>query len=68
MHLQTIDEKISMLPDDLRKEAECFIDKLLQKATESMNRESREPGFLKGKIQITDDFDEPLDEFREYAS
>jgi len=26
----------------------------------------RKPGALRGKIRIADDFDEPLDDFREY--
>ncbi len=29
-------------------------------------RSSRKVGTLKGKIHIKDDFDEPLDDFREY--
>ncbi|ACF43671.1 DUF2281 domain-containing protein [Pelodictyon phaeoclathratiforme] len=29
-------------------------------------RSSREVGTLKGKIHIKDDFDEPLEDFREY--
>ncbi|MCO5247584.1 MAG: DUF2281 domain-containing protein [Chitinophagales bacterium] len=33
-----------------------------------MNKKSKHPkfGFYKGKIKIQDDFDEPLDDFKEY--
>ncbi len=30
------------------------------------NKRPRRPGSAKGLIEIADDFDEPLDEFREY--
>lgn len=35
-------------------------------AYEPPHREPREPGGLEGQIWIADDFDEPLEEFRDY--
>ncbi len=67
MLIETINKKIGLLPEKFKKEAELFIDELLDKAANSKEKPNRDSGFLKGKIFITDDFDEPLDEFKEYS-
>lgn len=55
------------LPSHLKEEVKAFIAKLLE--TEP-NKKSKSPqrdfGILKGKIKISDDFDEPLVDFQEY--
>jgi len=58
--------KINSLPENLRKEANDFIDFLLQKSKKIKKSKKRKAGFLKGKIEISSDFDESLDDFKEY--
>jgi hypothetical protein len=67
MEVQTLNKKIKLLPDEFKKEAEQFIDELLEKAINSKEKPIRDSGFLKGKIYISDDFDEPIDDFKEYS-
>jgi hypothetical protein len=64
--------KIETLPPALKEEAKDFIEYLLEK-TKKKKKES-EPnkksekifGSLKGKISLSEDFDEPLDDFKDY--
>jgi hypothetical protein len=58
--------KISSLPENLRIEANDFIDFLVSKKKSSRSKKIRKAGFLKGKIEISHDFNEPLDDFKEY--
>lgn len=66
MKNDTLYHKIDMLPDVLKTEANTFIDYLLYKSNKKLKKKERKPGFLKGKISITSDFDDPLEEFKEY--
>jgi hypothetical protein len=59
-------EKFEILPDFMKSEASLFIDFLIFKSNQSVEYKQRIPGFLAGKISITDDFDEPLEEFKDY--
>ena len=64
----TLEEKIKMLPEDMRKEVEDFVDFLLEK--EQKKESSREAlkeidGILKGKLD-TDDSVELQHRAREY--
>jgi Protein of unknown function (DUF2281) len=64
-------EKLEALPDSLRAEVLNYIDFLLEKyATTSpqveLPKKKRRAGLLKGKIWISDDFDEPLEDFQDY--
>lgn len=59
--------KIESLPTELRKEVESFIDALLKR------RKKKDPprkpipfGKFKGRIRMADDFDAPLDDFKDY--
>lgn len=61
----TLYTKISLLPDHLRAEANDFIDFLLNKSKIKKNT-IRKAGFLKGKIKMSPDFDNPLNDFKEY--
>ena len=60
-------KKVSKLPENLRKEVDNYIELLLEKHEEADH--SKKPlrfGMMKGTFVITDDFDEPLDDFKEY--
>lgn len=59
-----IAKKISMLPDELKKEADDFVNFLLAK--EDNKSEKRTPGLAKGLIKMKDDFNKPLEDFNEY--
>jgi hypothetical protein len=57
------------LPDSLKIEVALFIEDLLKKKEidlESSPVEKRQFGFLKGKITMLPNFDDPLEEFEEY--
>ncbi len=64
--------KLETLPSELKEEAKNFIEKLLDKTKKKKGAEiqkkltQREFGSLKGKIHLSDDFDAPLDEFKDY--
>ncbi len=58
--------KIKSLPENLQSEASDFIDFLLKKNQKKKNGIKRKAGFLKGKIKMSADFDEPLEDFKEY--
>jgi hypothetical protein len=59
--------KFNALPEQLKKEVEEFIDKLLAKKNKQQpNPTQRTFGAAKGMLIMHDDFDEPLDEFKEY--
>ena len=64
--------KFNSLPADLRKQVADYLEYLFwlkDRSTEeqkSPNGKRPIPGLLKGKIWIADDFDEPLDDFKEY--
>lgn len=60
--------KIYSLPPEMQTEVEDFIDFLLQKSTQTQNqaKKERKVGFLKGTFMMGSDFDEPLDDFKEY--
>lgn len=58
--------KINSLPEHLKAEVNDFIDFLISKKESGKRRKNRKAGFLKGKIEMSPDFDEPLDDFKEY--
>lgn len=62
-HLYT---KISSLPSDLKSEVNNFVDLLLSKRKNSKKKVKPVFGSAKGEIQISSDFDEPLDDFKNY--
>ena len=61
-----LDANISKLPDDLKEQVNNYVEFLLQK--EAAKKEKPIPmfGALKGMIVMADDFDEPLEDFKEY--
>jgi hypothetical protein len=58
--------KINYLPADLKSELNDFIDFLLSKSNKRNNKKQPKFGSGKGKIYVSSDFDEPLDDFKEY--
>ena len=62
----SLHHKIEALPTNLRIEALSFIDFLTGKSTRS-TKKIRKFGSAKGKIHMSEDFDEPLtDLFKDY--
>ena len=66
----TLIEKLDQLSPEMQNQIEKDIDKLLggkkQAEVEDVDKSLRGYGSLKGKIWISDDFDEPLEDFKEY--
>ena len=64
--------KINSLPAELRKLVADYVEFLSWRKEMPMeqqqppNNKTPIPGLLKGKIWIADDFDAPLDDFKEY--
>ena len=59
-------EKIAKIPKEKEKEVEAFLDSILSKEVEPLEKPKPMFGALKGTIIMADDFDEPLDDFKEY--
>lgn len=61
-------EKIKMIPVAYQQEVEDFIDFILQKKVPQKNEQksTRKLGLLKGKMKMHDDFNAPLDDFKDY--
>ncbi len=59
-------KKIESLPESLKKEANDFIEFLLTKKPPQEPKKIRKAGFLKGQIEMSTDFDKPLEDFKEY--
>lgn len=62
----TLKLEINSLPKDLRAQVADFVEFLKKKSKTKSNLKVREFGFAKGKIELTPDFDIPLDEFKNY--
>ena len=60
---------IESLPEDLKNQLSDFVAFLKQKAKYSKKEKPKErkAGSLKGKIKMSDDFDEPLEGFKDYV-
>ncbi len=61
--------KIETLPPDLMEEAKDFIEYLVKKTkNKDSNPKAKKPvfGSLKGKIHLSEDFNAPLDQFKDY--
>ena len=58
--------KISVLPTDLQSEVNDFVDFLLSKKKKDTKSKKPVFGCAKGEIYISQDFDEPLEDFKEY--
>ena len=60
--------KIDSLPIQLKKEVEEYIESLLLKANINKDLIKKTPvfGCAKGHYKMSDDFDEPLEDFKDY--
>jgi hypothetical protein len=58
--------EINSLPIHLRQEIADFVEFLKTKHAPEKKIKSRQFGFAKGKIRLSDDFDEPLEIFKDY--
>ena len=58
--------KLSGLPLNLKSEVSDFIDFLKNKSMKSDNSKKRLAGKAKGLISMMDNFDDPIDGFKEY--
>ncbi|HCS21953.1 MAG TPA: hypothetical protein DIW47_15595 [Bacteroidetes bacterium] len=61
--------KLETLPPALKEEAKNFIEYLVEKTRKKKSVSMSEKplfGSLKGKIHLSEDFDAPLDEFKDY--
>ena len=60
--------KISLLPDSLKSEINDYIDFLREKKLKKKVTPKKHPkaGCMKGTFKMSSDFDEPLEDFKEY--
>lgn len=69
MSTKELISKIEALPPEFLAEVELFVDFLHYKwSREKGNKtlEKRQFGYAKGMFTMSDDFDEPLDDFKDY--
>ena len=59
--------ELSALPADLKKQVQDFIEFLKTKAQKQRPAKQRKFGAAKGFFKMHDDFDEPLEDFKEYV-
>ena len=65
--LIALHDKVEILPSNLRREALLFIDFLIERSENNKQKIERKFGSAKGKIHISEDFDDPLvDIFQDY--
>ncbi len=62
----TLKLEINSLPKEMRKEVADFVEFLKTKSKSKPKLKVREFGFAKGKIKLSPDFDEPLEDFNQY--
>ncbi|HAA11997.1 MAG TPA: hypothetical protein DCE41_09980 [Cytophagales bacterium] len=60
--------KLAMLPADLQQKVEEYVDQLASQISTEKNPTKRTAGLAKGLIEMKPDFDQPLDDFKEYES
>ena len=63
----TLNFEINNLPKSIRDEIKDFVDFLKLKNSKNHKLTKREFGFGKGKVKLSSDFDDPIDEFKEYG-
>ena len=66
MATQDLFVKINSLPSEMKKELEAFVDQLMKRLKKEPPKKKRPIGLMKGKIWIADDFDAPLEDFKDY--
>ena len=58
--------KLSTLPPGIKAEVNDFIDFLINKKSKSEKKKRAKFGIVKGQFKMSADFDDPLDDFKEY--
>jgi hypothetical protein len=61
--------QLSSLPEDVRKQVLDFIEFLMERRVEKSGDPAPKElpfGMFKGKIRVAEDFDAPLDDFKDY--
>ncbi len=58
--------QITALPADLKKEVSDFVEFLKQKTKPNAKPKERQFGYAKGFFKMAPDFDEPLEDFKDY--
>ena len=58
--------KILLLPEEVLAEVNDFIDFLMSKRKKEIKKKQPKFGSAKGKIYLSPDFDEPLEDFKNY--
>ena len=58
--------RISSLPEHLKKEVSDFVESLQTKAKPKKKIKERKFGCAKGFFKMSPDFDEPLEDFKDY--
>ena len=66
MNTLTLVQKIAELPPDLQAQVADFVDFLREKKIKSQPEKRPVFGSAKGMFVLAPDFDEPLDDFKEY--
>ncbi len=67
MSTLSIHTKLETLTPDLKEEVNDFIDFLIEKSSKEKKKKIiPQFGSAKGKIKMSPDFDEPLDDFKDY--
>jgi hypothetical protein len=66
MTINALNTAIKKLPKELQKEVADFVKTIKLKAESSNQLKQRQFGFAKGKVKISQDFDNPLVEFENY--
>ena len=66
MNSSTFNTKILSLPKPMQQELELYLDYLFYKNSKMTHKKHPKAGCMKGTFKMKNDFDEPLDDFREY--
>ncbi len=66
MSLINLYSKISLLPDDLKAEVGEYVDALLKRMNKKPGERKPMFGCAKGQITMSPDFDDPLDDFKDF--
>lgn len=59
--------QINSLPKELQKEVFDFIERLKKKTKPSQRKKERTFGYAKGFFTLKENFDAPLEDFKEYS-
>lgn len=58
--------QISSLPAELKREVSNFVEHLRSKKKADSKLKERQFGYAKGEVKMSADFDEPLEDFKDY--